>query len=307
MGKVKFGVGISPHPEDRSKGKDHTQNIYNYLDSLDKRYESAWIPDHLIPSIEPYNTDYFECLTLTSYLLPQYPNLNFGQIVLCNNYRNPALLAKMSSTLQTLSEGRFILGIGAGWFQDEYRQYGYEFPSPRTRIKQLEEAVQIIKMMWTEDLVTFHGKHYRVDNAYCYPKPDPVPPIMIGGSGEKYTLKVVAKYADWWNGGSVDVETCTHRLSVLANHCDTVGRDYHDILKSAMGIISLAGSDEEALKQAKSSRYPEEWLLSGSPETLASRMGELVDAGVEYFQLFFVPFPNFEATQLFAEQVIPEL
>ena len=213
MSKVRFGVGISRLSDDGSQGKDHIQNIYKYLDSIDDVYESAWVSDHLIPTVEPYYIDYFECLTLTSYLLPQYPNLKFGQIVLCNNYRNPALLAKMSSTLQVLSEGRFILGIGAGWYQEEYKQYGYEFPSSRTRIKQLEEAVQIIKMMWTEDVVTFHGKHYRVENAFCFPKPDPVPPIMIGGSGEKFTLKVVARYADWWNGGSTEV-----KIIIISRH-----------------------------------------------------------------------------------------
>ncbi len=307
MSKIRFGVGISPHPEDKSQEKHHLQNIYNLLDSIDSSYESAWIPDHFMPTMEPYETDYYECLTLTSYLLPKYPNLKFGQIVLGNNYRNPALLAKMSSTLQELSNRRFILGIGAGWFQQDYQQYGYEFPSPRKRIKQLEEAVQIIKKMWTEDETTFHGKYYNIENAVCYPKPDPVPPIMIGGSGERFTLKVVAKYADWWNGGSTDIDTCGHRLNVLAGHCDGVGRDYDDIVKCVMGIVALADSDEEALKHAKESRYPLDWLLYGSPETVSTHLGKLVDAGIEYFQLFFVPFANYKATQLFSEKVIPEL
>jgi len=162
MGKIKYGVYSALDPEDINQGKDHIKNVRKYLDSLADVYESVWIPDHLIPEMKPYHRKYLECLTTTSYLLPQYPNLKFGQLVLCNNYRNPALLAKMSSTLQVLSGGRFILGIGAGWYQEEYKQYGYEFLSPRTRIKQLEEAVQIIKMMWKEDEVTFHGEHYRI-------------------------------------------------------------------------------------------------------------------------------------------------
>ena len=307
LSKLRFGVGICPHPEVDNQGKNHIHDIYKYLDSLDNVYESAWVSDHLIPSIEPYDTDNYECLTLTSYLLPQYQNLKFGQLVLCNNYRNPALLAKMSATLQVLSEGRFILGIGAGWLQEEYKQYGYKFPSPRTRVKQLEEAVQIIKLMWTEDNITFHGKHYRIENAVCNPKPDPVPPIMIAGWGEKYSLKVVARYADWWNGLCTSVKTWSHQLDVLANHCDDVDRDYDDILKTADAIITLAGSDEEALKLAQRSRFPKEWSLIGSPETLVSRMGELVDAGVEYFQLNIIPFPDFKATKLFADEVIPEL
>ncbi|HEW94029.1 MAG TPA: LLM class flavin-dependent oxidoreductase, partial [Thermoprotei archaeon] len=112
----------------------------------------------------------------------------FGHIVLCNSYRNPALLAKMTATLQVLSNGRYILGIGAGWKIDEYIAYGYPFPPPRVRIGQLEEAVQIIRRMWTEESVSFRGKYYHIDNAICSPKPKPVPLIMIGGGGEKLML-----------------------------------------------------------------------------------------------------------------------
>lgn len=310
MSQVRFGVTLSGFPEDGSSGTI-IQDTKNYLAELPNEFESAWITDHLIPMAEPYSTDYLECLTTISYLLPQYPNLKFGQIVLCNNYRNPALLAKMSSTLQVLSGGRFILGIGAGWYQEEYKQYGYKFLSPRTRIKQLEEAVQIIKMMWIKDGATFHGKHYQIENAYCNPKPDPAPPIMIGGRGEKFTLKVVSRYADWWNGYGCDSKTYTHKLNVLANHCDDVGTDFDAIVKSAAWNIALANSDEEALELVKRSveRLPftsGTWL-SGSPESIVSKMGELVDAGVEYFQLYFTQFPNKEATQIFADEVIPEL
>ena len=159
--------------------------------------------------------------------------------------------------------------------------------------------------MWTEDDVTFHGKHYRIENTYCNPKPDPLPPIVIGGWGEKYTLRAVARYADWWNGGYTDVETWTHQLDVLASHCDDVGRDFEEIVKSTVYVIALADTDEEALKVAKST--PHSSILIGSPETLVSMLGEYIDAGVEYFQLYFPLITNAEATQLFAEEVIPEL
>jgi alkanesulfonate monooxygenase SsuD/methylene tetrahydromethanopterin reductase-like flavin-dependent oxidoreductase (luciferase family) len=308
VSKIKYGVYSALDPEDINQGKDHIKNVRKYLDSLANAYESVWIPDHLIPEMKPYHREYLECLTTTSYLLPQYPNLKFGQLVLGNNYRNPALLAKMSSTLQVLSGGRFILGIGAGWYQEEYKQYGYEFPSPRTRIKQLEEAVQIIKMMWQDDEVTFHGEHYRIENACCNPKPDPAPPIVIGGGGEKYTLNVVAKYADWWNGFCFDVETWTHKLNVLSNHCDDVGRDFKDILKSDAWGVAIADSEEEADKIAKHSQYYYQGVfLIGTPESIILQMGELVDAGVEYFQLYFPQYRNIETTQLFADEVIPEL
>jgi len=288
LSKIKFGTYVALDTEDLSQGRNHIQNIKKYLETLDKAYESVWLPDHIIPEMEPYSRDYLECLTTTSYLIPQFPNLKFGQCVLGNNYRNPALLAKISSTLQVLSQGRFILGIGAGWYKEEYRQYGYDYPSPRTRIRQLEEAVQIIRMMWKEDGVTFHGKHYQVENAYCNPKPDPVPPIMIGGGGEKYTLKVVAKYADWWNGFCYDVDTWTHKLEVLASHCDDVGRDFDDILKTIAWGVVVAESEEEAEKVAKSSQYYYQGVFKiGTPETIVSQLGELVDTGAEYFQIAF--------------------
>ena len=311
MSKVKFGVVLPGFLDDDSLG-----SVYHltekYLDSVPEEFESAWMTDHLIPIGEPFTSDYLECLTTTSYLLPRYPNLQFGQLVLCNNYRNPALLAKMSSTLQVISGGRFILGIGAGWYQEEYKQYGYEFPSPRKRVRQLEEAVQIIRLMWTEDDITFHGRHYHIENAYCNPKPDPLPPIVIGGHGEKFALKVVAEYADWWNGFCFDIPTWTHKLDVLSNHCDAVGSDYDDIVKSAEWGVALADSDEEALRLVKNfiERYPRysmSTFITGSPESVALKMGELIDSGVEYFQCYFPQFPNQEATHLFADEVIPEL
>jgi alkanesulfonate monooxygenase SsuD/methylene tetrahydromethanopterin reductase-like flavin-dependent oxidoreductase (luciferase family) len=308
MSKVRFGILLPDFPEDDSRGKGYVQNIINYLGSLDNAYESVWLGDHFTEgNVADMDADFLECLTALSYLSARFPDLYFGPLTLASSFRNPALLAKISSTLSVLSDGKFILGIGAGWNEEEYRQYGYEFPSNRTRIKQMEEAVQIIKLLWTQDDVTFIGKYHRVENAYCNPKPTPLPPILIGGGGEKFTLKAVARYADWWNGGARDVKTWTHKLDVLSNHCDDVGRDYDDILKSAMCGVALAGSDEEALELAKRGPFPLGWWKIGSPESLVSQMGELVDAGVEYFQLYFTQFPNHEATQLFADEVILEL
>jgi len=318
VSKVRFGVILAPDPEGGSRGREHVGNILQYLDRLDDAYESAWLPDHFIPTIDParfdgideqaYGNDYLECLTTTSYLLPLYPGLKFGQLVLCNRYRNPALLAKMSSTLQVLSGGRLILGIGAGWYHEEYTQYGYDFPSPRARVRQLEEAVRIIKMMWEEDGVTFHGRHYRVENAYCNPKPDPAPPLLIGGKGERCTLRVVAKYADWWNGNFLDVETWRHKLGVLEIHCDEVGRDCDEILKTTQWCVAVAGSEEEAQRLAKRSQYySERTFITGTPESVASQLGELADAGVEYFMTYFPQHRNHETARLFADTVIPEI
>ena len=266
----------------------------------------AWRPPDPLGEMDR-SIDVLECMTTLSYFSGRYPDLAFGPITLASSFRNPALLAKITSTLSVLSNGKFILGIGAGWYEEEYRQYGYEYPSAVMRIKQMEEAVQIIKLLWREDEVTFHGKYYVVENAYCDPKPDPLPPIMIGGGGENYTLKAVARQANWWNGVFYNIDTWNHKLDVLQNHCDDVGRDYNEILKTAMWGIAIADTDEEAQKIAETSIFYPRGLLVGSPETLAQKIGALIDAGVEYFQLYFALFPNINATQKFAEEVIPQL
>ena len=144
--------------------------------------------------------------TLITYLMATYPKMSFCPSVLNQAYRSPALVAKMAAVLQLLSGGRLILGIGAGWKENEQRAYGYDFPPHKVRLDQLEESVQIIRKMWTEDAPTFQGKYYSIKNAYCSPRPDPVPPLLIGGFGPKRTLKIVAKYADWCNINGSDLD-----------------------------------------------------------------------------------------------------
>jgi alkanesulfonate monooxygenase SsuD/methylene tetrahydromethanopterin reductase-like flavin-dependent oxidoreductase (luciferase family) len=306
---VKFGILLPDFPEDGSRGKHHVQNMVNHIKTLDKVYESLWLGDHFTESIfTSLDSDFLECLTTLTYLSTKFPHLTVAPLTLSASFRNPALLAKITSTLSVLSDGKFILGIGAGWNEEEYRQYGYEYPSNRVRIKQMEEAVQIIRLLWTKDDVTFLGKYHKIENAYCNPKPEPVPPILIGGGGEKYLLKAVAKYADWWNGICPDAESWTHKLEVLARHCDDVGRDIGEITKTDFCGVMLAKTDEEAEKMAKSSPFFQVIPgLIGSPDTITSRVGGLIDAGVEYFQFYFAPFPNNKATQIFVEEVIPAL
>jgi alkanesulfonate monooxygenase SsuD/methylene tetrahydromethanopterin reductase-like flavin-dependent oxidoreductase (luciferase family) len=182
VSKVGYGVLLPDFPEDDSRGIEHVQGLITYLDSLDDVYESVWLGDHF--TLGPFgavDADVLECFTALTYLSAKFPNLKFGPLTLASSFRNPALLAKITATFSVMTEGNFILGMGAGWNEEEYRQYRYEFPSGRTRIEQMEEAIQIIKLLWTQDGVTFEGKHHRVENAYCNPKPNPVPPILIGG------------------------------------------------------------------------------------------------------------------------------
>jgi alkanesulfonate monooxygenase SsuD/methylene tetrahydromethanopterin reductase-like flavin-dependent oxidoreductase (luciferase family) len=296
MADVRFGVMVPNGPQ---------RHVVDFLNGLGEYYESVWIADHLLPPpFVPKPDDLLECLTTISYLSGIYSELDFGTIVLCNSFRNPALVAKMVATLDAWTGGRFILGIGAGWYEEEYRQYGYNFPSSATRIRQLEEGVQIIKRLWVEDGVTFKGKHFRVEDVYCNPKPDPPPPVMIGARGEKLSLKVVARHADWWNIQFIDTDAYEHKLGVLERHCSEVGRDPGEIVKTLLQAVTIAETDEEAENVAGT--LPFDYVLAGSPETVRGKVREFIDVGVEYFILLFWPFPNLEGSTLFAEELISE-
>src|SRR5215203_7316174 len=166
------------------------------------KFNSIYAYDHFIPHYGyDIEKNFFECFALLSAVVAVTDNLKIGQIVTCNSYRNPALLAKMLSTLDVISNGRIELGIGAGWYQNEYYSYGYNFPSNVERIKQLDESISIIKTMWQYERASFQGNYFSINEAICSPHPiqKPHPPIIVGGTGEKYLLKIVAKQADIYN------------------------------------------------------------------------------------------------------------
>jgi len=308
---VKFGLRIPSFPVDGSGGASFIEQVLSFVGRLSGEFDSAWVCDHLYPWADfvPKETPNLECLTTISYLSALHPSLTFGSIVLCNSFRSPVVVAKMGATLQMLSGGRFVLGIGAGWKEDEYRAYGYEFPPARIRIAQLEEAVRIIREMWTKGVSRFKGRFYRVEAAYCYPKPEPVPPIMIGGGGERYTLRVVAKWADWWNIPNVSLDTYRHKLRVLEEHCRAVGRDPGEIVKTLANIVAIAGKSGDAWRLAEESpfiaRGEEDRFIVGSPEEVLEKIADYVELGVEHFMLRFVDFPRTDGAKLFARKVIP--
>jgi len=312
MGKVEFGLRIPSFPVDGSSGQAFTDQIVKFISQLECDFDSAWVCDHFHPwaSFVPETTPTIEGFTAISYFSGIFKKLKFGNIVLCNSYRNPALLAKMSATLQLLTRGRFILGIGAGWKEDEYLAYGYEFPSAKVRIEQLEEAVQIVRKMWTETKASFEGKYYRIEDAICSPKPKPAPPIMIGGGGEKLTLKVVAKHADWWNLANISAEAFKHKLEVLESHCEKVGRNPEEIKKTLGNIVAIAKTPEEARKISIESPFMKigslENFIIGDPNAVVEKISEYVELGVEHFILRFLSFPKTSGAELFAEKVIPE-
>jgi len=311
LGKVEFGLRVPSFPVDGSSGEAFTDQVIRFISEVEDDFDSAWICDHFHPwaRFVSETTPTIEGFTAISYLSGIFKRLKFGNIVLCNSYRNPALLAKMGATLHLLTGGRFILGIGSGWKEDEYIAYGYEFPPPKVRIQQLEEGVQIIRKMWTETKATFEGKYYRIKNAICSPRPKPIPPIMIGGGGEKLTLRVVAKHADWWNLPNVSVETFKHKLEVLEDHCEKIGRNPAEIKKTLANIVAIAETMEEARRIAIESPFISlgnmENFIIGNPDAVTEKISEYVELGMEHFILRFLDFPKTDGAKLFAEKVIP--
>src|SRR2546427_11200544 len=222
-------VGIS----DPSEAYETMTRVAQEADALD--YDSIWLFDHFHTVPTPTQEVTFECWTSTAALARDTQRVRIGQIVTCNGYRNPALLAKMASTVDALSHGRLNLGIGAGWYEHEYRAYGFPYPDTGERLRRLREAVQIILAMWTQDEATFEGQYYQGRGAINQPKGVQKPhiPLLIGGGGEKVTLRMVAQYGDACNIGG-DIPTIKHKLAVLKQHCEQLGRDYESIKRTTL-------------------------------------------------------------------------
>jgi F420-dependent oxidoreductase-like protein len=236
-----------------------------------------------------------ESYTTLSALAAVTTKIKLGALCTCNFFRNPGLLAKIGATIDQISEGRFWLGLGAGWFEEEAKRYGYDFQTDQVRLAMLEEAVQIVDMAWTKENPTFHGKYYTIENFVVSPKPvqKPRPPILIGGEGEKITLKLVAKYADACNLFSCG-EELRHKLEVLKEHCKILGRDYSKILKTKLASVMFAENNDEARKKIEP--FKPSWLdmnsyskgfLLGSLREISDQVGELSEMGVDYLIINF--------------------
>lgn len=215
--------------------------------------QHAWVFDHFYPILETdHHGPCLEGWTLLAALAARTTRLRVGVMVTGNTYRHPAVLAKMGATVDVISGGRLDFGIGAGWNEEESSAYGIPLYAPGERIARLGEACEVIRRLWTERAVTFEGKYYQLHDAYCEPKPlqHPHPPIVIGGSGEQKTLRVVARYADIWNFVGGSVELLHHKLTVLEEHCKVVGRTFTDIVVSVQ-IPFNAADPAATLAQAR--------------------------------------------------------
>jgi F420-dependent oxidoreductase-like protein len=281
-------------------------------------YDSIWVYDHFhtVPRIE--HETVFECWTTTAALARDTQRVNVGQMVTCNGYRNPALLAKMASTVDVMSHGRLYCGIGAGWYEHEWRAYGYGFPETRDRMRAFREACAIIVRMWTEEEPIFSGEYYHIDRPINQPKGvrTPHPSLWIGGGGEQVTLRLVAQYADACNVGGGDPAVIRHKLAVLRRHCDALGRNYDEIIKStSMNIVLLEdGADREQATAPIRKTYG--WSMEelarqavvGTADEVAARVRAAADAGANYIITYF-PRLAYDLTPLqrFAEEVAPQV
>jgi len=311
---MKFGIDI-PNGwkmslvdiKDPVEAYEAMTNIVTTGDELG--YDSAWVVDHFHTVPTPTQEITFECMMMLAALARDTRNIRIGQIVLCNSYRNPALLAKMASTLDVLSHGRLNFGIGAGWYEHEYKAYGYPYPDAPERLRMLREALKVIHAMWSQEEAVFEGKYYQVRGAINQPKGVQKPhiPILIGGSGEKVTLKLVALYGDACNVGG-DLKTLQHKLEVLKEHCENVGRNFSDIHVTTGTYCSIADTDEEALALVPEARKNglADTALVGSPATIRERIATLEAHGVHELIIDF-PFPsakNLEPLRRFAKEFI---
>lgn len=306
---LKFGWHLHSFPVDGSNATQFMQQNIKMLDLVQAHVESVWIDDHFWPwaKFQSNDTPYVECMTTIAYLAARYPTLHFGSSVLCQAYRNPGLMAKMVANLQWLTGGRFLFGIGAGWMEEEYLANTYDFPKPAVRIAQLEEVIQIVNKLWYETPATFSGKYYQIKDAYLMPKPDPIPPLLIGGGGEQLTLRVVAKYADMWNIPGGTFENYKHKLGVLRQHCEAIGRDFETIVKTwSAECVAVAPTTAAARQIAEATPYQNNPIY-GTPAEVAEQLQAFVDLGVSYLIVRLVDFPSTTGMELFIDEVMPRL
>ncbi|MDH5450336.1 MAG: LLM class F420-dependent oxidoreductase [Candidatus Bathyarchaeota archaeon] len=319
---VKFGIQIEPQ-----LGFDYESVEKIALQSEKSGYDSIWSSDHFFLNDTSEDRNCMEAWTLLAALASKTEKIRLGPLVTCNSYRYPAVLAKIAATIDVISNGRLFFGIGAGWKKIEYRAYGIPFPPLKGRMDQLEEAIQIIKLLWTEPKATFKGKYFKIKDAFSAPKPvqKPTPPILIGGGGEKRTLKIVAKYADYCNLSLVP--NLKQKLEVLKAHCKAVGRDYEEVGKSLFagwpGVFVTESQEEihdhltqrskrnnisiEKLNELLRKDAPGSWV--GYPEEVIDRFQFLIGLGFDYFQVMFpgINEETLKASRAFTELVMKKL
>ena len=308
-------ISLGVHVGQQNMSMDDMRALWRKLDDHRVDWISAW--DHFYEAPPKNGTEpHFEAVATLGALAAETSHARIGCLVFYVGYRNPALLAKMATTLDNISGGRFELGIGAGWHVWEASAYGYPFPDIGTRLDMLEEAAQIIRRMLTEERTNFSGKHYQVDNASCLPRPvqDRLP-IWIGGVGEKRTLKLVADYADGWNAAYLSPQEFGRVNEVLNHWCEDESRDPASLRRAANVTFNLGLTDKDVERERQ--RLHEVWgdatdrVIDGAlictPEHTVERLMEYADAGADEINIALRAPWNEEALDAYLEQIMPQV
>jgi len=291
----------------------------------DLGYESLFRSDHFFSLSGPHDRDALE--TFISFVLAaeESSRIRFGPLVASMTFRHPSLLARMAAQIDVLSGGRFILGVGAGWNVPEHEAFGIHFPPVRERMDRLEEGIQVIRTLWGDGPASFEGRYYTLKDVESYPKPAQSPaPLLVGGSGEKRTLKIVARYADEWNAVGLNVEAYRAKKEVLLRHCESEGRDPTTIARSMMGgfvvgrdrqeihahlgriaeyVPALGRGDAEETLAGVQARG---WLV-GTPGEIVEQLGQREAEGVQRFMLQHHAQEDFATLELVASEVLPQV
>lgn len=275
-------------------------------------FDSLWVNDHLYGVPMP-TVPIMEAWTLLTAVGAVTSRAQLGTLVSPPGFRNPALHAKMAATLDQITGGRVIVGLGAGWFETEFRGYGYAFPPAPVRLEQLSEAVRLMKQVWTEPGSTFRGKHFQTDSIVCEPRPVRVPPILIGGGGERVLLRIAAEHADIWNNLAVNQGDLGRKVARLHEHCRAVGRDPETIEVSQQTVVIIGENEVDAqAKLEKANRIYgghlgdiERHGIWGSPAQVIDRIQRHIQQGCRSFVMEFFGRDTREPARLFAENVLP--
>jgi F420-dependent oxidoreductase-like protein len=306
---VRFGVTLPQIKRTWAEARDAAQE----LEALG--FDSLWVCDHLLAP-QSAQLPILEAWSELAAVAAVTQRAELGTLVTPPFFRNPAVLAKQIATIDQVSGGRVIAGLGAGWYEAEFRGYGCEFPPLRERQQALEETCQILRGLWTEPWFEFKGAHYRLERTCCEPRPLRRTPILVGGPGERHLMRIAAQHADIWNNNLGSIGLLPHKIEVLARHCAALGRPASEVEISQQAIAVIAASDDAArdsLDRARRVYGPqmteglEEHGLWGSPERLVRRIRELVAGGCTLFVIEFFGKDPLEPARFFAREVAAAL
>ena len=290
----------------------------------DSGYDSLWVEDHLMPWQLSCEKPTLEGWVLLSILAEKTERIRLGTMVSNVLYRHPVVLAKLATMVDRVSSGRFTMGLGLGWYEDEAKAYGLPMPPLRTRIEMFNEAIKLMKILWTsKGKVSFKGKYFSLENAPFEPKPiqKPHPPVIVGTGGEKVMLKIVAREANGWNYGALSPKEVKHKLDVLRKYCEEIGRSFEELEKTFELYVFIGKTRDEAetilkeyletipkgnkLQHVIQQLYIEN-ALKGTSDDILEQMRKYVDAGIEHFILVFPGKRRFEMMKYFSEHVLGE-